>query len=167
MKQAASVALVWILTAMPAAAETKYVVPAGQEDLVAAMLGRGEELPPACRLIDVQMAATSIRGTYRCEGSQAPAVVILVHPPGTAPAFTTDQFAASAGGEVPRALLDALRERIATRESSWRWMSTTGQPPDAPTDVGSGRPWLPLAASCLAMLAVAALGSVRARMRPS
>jgi hypothetical protein len=160
-------AVAWlVLLVAPAMAAPGHVVPPGQEDLVAGMLGRGELLD-GCRLIEVDMQPEAVVGTYRCEGSGDPIAVVLGHPSsGHGAAFTTAKFAVSVRGPAPTGLLDALRSRITEREAAWPWLETGGAGRSPSADVqaeGGGRIWLPPAASGVAMLLVVAAGLVRAR----
>jgi hypothetical protein len=94
----------------------------GQEELFAAMLGRGIALPDACALTAGQIERSVVRGVYQCAGAEV--VVELVHP-ATAPfaAARTEKLAiVTAGGTPPPALLGALEERIRARESAFEWL---------------------------------------------
>jgi hypothetical protein len=163
-------AAVTLLVSTLAGAEARYVIAPGHEDLVADLLGRGEQIGPACRLVEVQMAKATIQGAYACDGLSSSAVVILRHPSAAGPpaAFTTLHFSVAPLGTVPEALLSALRARIVAREAPWQWavgVEDPGAESVASRDTSHGTFWLPLAASCAAMLAVVAAAALRTRDR--
>ncbi len=99
------------------------VIPVGQEDLLAAMLGRGEVLPGDCRFAGGEVNAGTIRVTYTC--ASGPVTLKLVHV-SRAPsaAAHTSQFAlVPYGGTAPPELLAALVSRIGAREGVFEWKS--------------------------------------------
>jgi len=165
----AALGLALAALASPAArADVGHVVPPGQEDLVAEMLGRGEELA-GCRLVQVDMHPSAIEGTYRCREVHDGVMLVLAYPstdPGAT--FSTLKFAVTTHGPAPAGLLDALRRRILQHEAGWSWLSANDSLPAAATDAraeaGGGSVWLPPAAACVAMLLVFAFGLARGRL---
>jgi hypothetical protein len=98
------------------------VIPPGQEDLFAAMLGRGAALPDGCAFVTGQIERAVVRGVYKCVGGE---VVVELRHPFTAPrqAGHTEKIAiVTARGTPPAALLAALEERIRERESAFEWV---------------------------------------------
>src|SRR5271165_3107931 len=87
-----------LLLAPAARADVGHVVPPGQEDLVAEMLGRGEGLG-GCELVQVDMHPSAIEGAYRCQEVHDGVVVVLEYP-STEPrvTFSTLKFAVSTRG---------------------------------------------------------------------
>jgi hypothetical protein len=124
-------------TPPPAAAnsqETQWVIPPGQEALISAMLGGTDDVQH-CRLQDASVLKRIIEASYDCGGRELRPVTL--HHPNEAPevALQTKQFAlTSSAPEVPRAFLDALATRIASREAEFQWNRPTGPPEssDAP-----------------------------------
>jgi hypothetical protein len=155
-----------VLTPALARGARAAVVPPGQEDLVAEMLGRGEDVGPGCRLTAVDIEPTRIEGAYACQGQSGEARVALTYPSSSSPpaARTTREFVLSARS-APESLLVALEERIRAREAAWRWATAAdGAPEGERSAPGRARlAWLPLAASCLAMMLVAGAAAARAR----
>jgi hypothetical protein len=99
------------------------VIPPGQEDLLAAMLGRGAELPEACGFAAGQVERSIVRGVYRCPGGE---VVIELRHPTVAPmaASRTEKIAlVTVRGTPPAALLAALMERVRQREGAFEWLT--------------------------------------------
>ena len=115
-----------------------HVVPPGQEELIADMLGRGTQLPGDCRWTGGDAAGPRIRATYACGGSEV--VLELQHLEDTpGGAARTDQFAVVVtGGSPPPGLVDALVARIRQRESGFHWLSLA--PPIMPAS--SHRFWI-------------------------
>ena len=101
------------------------VIPPGQEDLLAAMLGRGAELPEACGFTAGQIELNVVRGVYSCPGGE---VVIELRHPSAAPreASRTEKIAiVTVRGTPPDALLAALKERVRQREGAFEWLTPT------------------------------------------
>jgi hypothetical protein len=156
-----------LLLASAARADVGHAMPPGQEDLVAEMLGRGEELG-GCRLVQVDMHPSAIEGTYRCQEVHDGVAVVLEYPStDSRMTFSTLKFAVSARGPAPEALLDALRRRILEHEAGWHWLAANDALPAPATGAGAGAGagwvWFPPATACAAMLLVVAYGLVRGR----
>jgi len=98
------------------------VIPPGKEQFVSDLLGDKAPLPGGCVFDGAALDRTVIAASYVCGGKK---VALELHHPsdGAGAAATTTQFAIVPKGEVPPALLGALKDRIAQRESSWRWVS--------------------------------------------
>src|SRR5437870_1606738 len=74
------------LAANELSAAEEFVIPAGQDDLLAEMLGRGGALPGQCTLATGEVDRTIIKATYACPGGE---VVFELRHPGKAPATAT------------------------------------------------------------------------------
>ena len=135
------------------------VVPPGQEELLAAMLGRGAALPGPCTFVGAGADHAIIRSTYSCPHGT---VVFELRHPSNAPgnATHTAQFAIMLhSGAPPDGLTDALASLIRSRESAftWKWLGTPSK--------RSSRLNVFLAAA--GVLGIAALGwALRRRQRP-
>lgn len=99
------------------------VVPPGQEELLAEMLGKGRTLPGDCRLQDGQANGPVIRGTYEC--SSGAVTVELRHPSKKEWSSTrTSNFAVKVtSGSPPPGFEDALVALIRSREGDFHWLS--------------------------------------------
>lgn len=108
----------------PAPAESapfQYVIPPGQEELLADMLGRGQTLPGGCTFTNGQIEKTAVVGTYTCSGGEV--VAELQHPslaPADAPHTATFALVVRKGA-LPADLSAALLERIGAREGGFQW----------------------------------------------
>ncbi len=97
------------------------VVPPGQEDLLAQMLGLGAALPAECRFTDGDANGPIIRGDYVCGANQA---TFELHYPSDAPASAprTAKFALVVhSGTPPPELTDALLSLIRSKEGPFEW----------------------------------------------
>jgi hypothetical protein len=122
-----------------------HVVPPGQEELLADMLGRGETLPGQCRFGSGQVSGQVVLGTYTCPGGE---VVVELRHPSTAATDNprTERFAVAVrSGTAPAELTTALVERIRAREGDFEWVSRSQPAPAA----ASGRRY-PVFAALLA-----------------
>lgn len=109
--------------AMGAPAIEQPVIPPGQEDLLAAMLGRGAELPAGCGFTAGQIERSIVRGVYVCPEGE---VTIELRHPSAAPrdASRTEKIAiVTVRGTPPTALLAALQERVGQREGAFEWLT--------------------------------------------
>jgi hypothetical protein len=137
-------------------------IPPGQEQVLAAIVGRGVTLPGPCSLADAEIDHTVVRSTYKCPGGDV--ILELRHPDRGADAtLRTAQFAiAVVKGARPPGFLEALEARTRAYEAgfTWkRWSTRPQRPPvafQARTIVG----WV--IASALAA-AVVAIGMRRRR----
>jgi len=102
------------------------VVPTGQDELIADMLGRGATLPGGCQLEAGDVNGSVIRSTYTCPSGNV--VFELRHPTKAPPgALRTDQFAITVhAGSPPAGLQDALASLIRTREAKFKWLILSG-----------------------------------------
>lgn len=127
----------------------QQVIPPGQEEALANMLGRGAQLPGDCAFASGQVERTSVIATYRCAAGE---VVIDLRHPSHAPAAAprTERFALVArGAPAPEGLRDALLQRIREQESGVEWKQV-----GAPAAADSGRRLLPLAGGALVVVAL-------------
>jgi hypothetical protein len=158
--RATSLALVaLIISPTLAAAAERHVIPPGQDELVAHMLGGGEVLAGGCRLRDARIEEDHIAVSYDCDAG--PAKIELDHPESAVPgAITTARFALVAKGDGEDALLQALAARLRESETSFVWQRI--DVPAATTTIAhprlEERRWLLLAA-----LIAAAIGAVGVR----
>lgn len=104
------------------------VIPAGQEELLSEMLGRGAALPGGCSLSAGNVNGASVVATYACAGGTV--AVELVHPDYAARgAAKTDRFALTIkSGTAPDGLAEDLLARIRAREGKFEW-KMLGPPP--------------------------------------
>src|ERR1035437_10080411 len=106
------------------------MIPPGEEELLAQMLGRGVTLA-GCNLTSAAVEHTIVKATYACPEGEA--VFELTHP-STAPAtaIQTAQFAITLqSGSPPRSLTDALVSLIRSREDAFEWEWLPGNDADA------------------------------------
>ncbi|MBI5477763.1 MAG: hypothetical protein HY906_02840 [Deltaproteobacteria bacterium] len=119
-----------VLQATVARAQS-YVIPPGQEALLAEMLGREAALPDGCRWARASIDLSVATSHYLC-GSPARAVsLILRHQQApVAAGVATRHFVIGRGeGSPPDALLAAVAERVRANEGRWRWAKVTEPPP--------------------------------------
>jgi hypothetical protein len=112
----------------------QWVIPPGQEDLLADMLGRNAQLPGGCQFTGGEASGPIVTGTYTCAGAN---VAIELHHPDDAPsdAPRTERFAVVVGnGAPPPALVDAVVSLIRAKEASFQWLETKSQPESASPD---------------------------------
>jgi hypothetical protein len=130
--------------------EPHPVIPPGQEELLADILGRGATFADGCTFAGGQADGPVIRATYTCPTGEV--VLELVHPSlEAATATRTDRFAITLkNGSPPDGLIAALASRIRSREAAfeWKWIGQASSP--------FSRPMIELAA--IALLGLAALG---------
>ncbi len=134
------------------------VIPAGQEDLLAAMLGRGATLPDSCSFAGAGVEYNVINTTYTCPAGE---VVFQLSHPSKAPAKATrtQRFAIlKLSGSAPPGLADALAALIRSREAAfeWKWLS----PPPKPVS----RALVLFAAAPLLAIAILVLWALRRRL---
>ena len=105
----------------PAAGEP--VIPPGQDDLLAAMLGTGATLPGDCKLAGGQVHYATVNATYTCPGGQV--VVELAHrnTAGWTGAHTAKFAIRLLSGSPPPDLLTAFESRIRSHEATFEWKS--------------------------------------------
>ena len=133
------------------------VIAAGYEDLVAEMLGRGEQIAGSCALTGGGIG-DAIRGVYQCGDHQV--VIELVHPSkAPATALRTARFAVMVHGSPPPQFLDAVIARVRARETRFQW--TVLKPPPPP---GEQRPPLNLRPYAIGLIAALLLWWARHRL---
>jgi hypothetical protein len=105
-----------------------YAIEAGTEQLFAAMLGSGETLAGGCKLGEGQIERTAVVATYTCSGGDV--VLQLEHPDvATSGGVRTTRFVITVkSGTPPAGLVDAIAERIRTREEGFQWKALEGAP---------------------------------------
>ena len=134
----------------------EFVIPPGQEELLADMLGRGATLPGQCQLSAGDINGAIVVGTYTCPAGQ---VVFELRHPSKAPADAshTDKFAVVVkSGAPPAGLADALLTSIKSHEAQFKWLSL--RPPEAQASHG-------FLSTLIPVLGVAAVIFVLRRMR--
>jgi hypothetical protein len=113
------------------ATQNQPLIPAGQEELLADMLGRDATLAGDCRFQSGDANGSMVAATYACPAGE---VVVELRHPSVAPAgaVRSEKFALDVrSGEAPPALLPALTERIRARESPFEWKWGKGALPGA------------------------------------
>ncbi len=104
------------------------VIPAGQDDLLAGMLGRGAALPEQCKFAGGEVDHAVIKATYACPGGE---VVFELRHPSKAPAGATEtaRFAITLlSGSPPAGLAEALTSRIRSGETAFEWRLPQSRP---------------------------------------
>jgi lysophospholipase L1-like esterase len=132
------------LVLLAAARAGAPVLPGGQEDAVATLLGRGAELPGGCTWTGAAIERDFVRSTYACRG--APAVLELRHPSASDGGACGGPFCVT--GDAPAELLAALAERARALESTVRWEYAASVAPH--TAAPAERPVPPLRLGLLA-----------------
>jgi hypothetical protein len=133
------------------------VIPAGQEELLAAMLGKGATLPDQCKLAGAEIDHSIVKATYTCLGGE---VVFKLAHPSNAPASATHtaRFAITVlSGSPPADLAPALASLITSREAAFEWKFL------APADTASRFSLAHVALAAAGLLGIAALGWVLRR----
>jgi hypothetical protein len=115
------------LAAPAAARRPEFVVPPGQDELIAEIVGRGTTFPGACRFTGGQVDYTLIRATYACDAGDVS--VELQHPAAASPGVRrTVEFAVLVQhGVAPLGFVEALTAHIRSRESAFRWHALGGR----------------------------------------
>src|SRR5690349_90365 len=111
------IALILLLAVLAFAPAWAQVIPPGQEELLAAMLGKGAQLPDGCALGDGSIDGDAVRVTYHCPSGDV--VLQLSHPSTrTLQSTVTNRFALTVlSGSPRRDLLAAIEALIRARES--------------------------------------------------
>ena len=127
LAQVTLICMLSLMAALAFAAADDPVITAGQDELLAAMLGKGATLPDHCELKDGQVERTTVKAIYACPGGEV--VFQLTHPSNApATAARTERFAiALVSGSPPAALAPALESLIRAKEGAFEWKSL--QPP--------------------------------------
>ena len=113
-----------------------FVVPPGQENLLAEMLGKGTALPGQCQLSNGDINGPVVTGTYTCSTGEV--VFELRHPArASADAPRTDKFAiVLKSGTPPAGLSDALAASIKSHEGQFKWLSLIQPKPESRSFLG-------------------------------
>jgi hypothetical protein len=141
-------------------ADGEPVITAGQEDLLAEMLGKGATLPDECKLAAGEVDHAIVRATYACPGGE---VVFELRHPSTAPANATQtaRFAMTLlRGSPPAGLADAVVSRVRSREATFEWKML-------PRPHTSRSPRTPILLAVAGVVGVAILGWALRRRRVS
>ena len=129
-------AMLWTLLATSVvaadddAATGEPVIPPGEEQVVADMLGRGAGLQ-YCTLVSGGIHDNVISGVYNCVGNEVR--VELVNPrSATATSIQTGQFAVSVQGSPTAGFQDDLVARVRSAEGNfqWTWPQRDVAPPE-------------------------------------
>jgi hypothetical protein len=112
------------------AAGGEYVIPAGQDELLGAIVGRGASFPGDCAFAGGQVEHAAILGKYGCPHGE---IALALEHPSRAPAGAarTERFAITVrSGSPPAGFLEAFESWVRAHEGSfqWQWL-----PPPAPT----------------------------------
>src|SRR5215813_9846114 len=108
------------------------VIPPGQDELFADMLGLGATLPGDCKFTGGEVQHTTVRATYKCASGEL--AIELLHP-GVAPngSAKTSRFAVVVrSGSPPAGFLDELLSRIRAGEAKFDWKWAGGVPSASP-----------------------------------
>jgi hypothetical protein len=97
------------------------VIPAGHEQLLAAMLGKGVQLPGGCTLVSGEIEYSIVVATYSCPWGEV--VLELGHSSNATPtSILTEKFALTLqSGSAPEAFGEALAQLIRSREAAFQW----------------------------------------------
>jgi len=115
-------------------AAAEPAIPPGQEELMAAMLGKGEWLVGDCQLVAAGAQYTFIEATYGCPDGEV--VFKLTHPSQAAATATqTEEFAiAVQSGTSPSGLTDDLVSHVRSQEADFEWTWPGAEAADASGD---------------------------------
>jgi hypothetical protein len=107
--------------------DDELVVPPGQDELLADMLGRGAPLPGPCRFAGGAADGPVIESTYQCPTGEV--VLELVHSSQASPtAIQTERFAITVqSGSLPDGLVDAVASLLHAREGDFEWKRRVGE----------------------------------------
>jgi len=107
------------------------VVPPGQEEVLAQILGRDSELPGACRFDRAAADGPLVTAEYACADGSV--IVELRHPDGAPPdALRTERFAiAVRSGPAPPNFIMALGAIVRAHEQRFAWARSSATPPVA------------------------------------
>jgi tetratricopeptide (TPR) repeat protein len=118
------------------------VIPPGQEALILALLGDGEDLA-GCRHESAAVEQTHVRASYRCGDRSVPVHLRSADDPAAPPtAERTAQFAVVVGEGAPPGFAAAVAASVRAHEGPWRWgvgldPATAAAQPPPPVDEGS------------------------------
>jgi hypothetical protein len=141
----------------------EFVIPPGEEPLLADILGSGKEPAVGCKFTDGKVESALIHATYACPGGE---IVVDLRHPETAPAdaVRTAKFALVVSrGTAPAGFVDALMARIRAHEGQFEWKEVGG--PTGGSAIG-GLPHIVPIAIAVVVLAVLIWAVGRTRRRP-
>ena len=129
-------AIVWTLRASAVvaadddAAAVEPVIPPGEEQVAANMLGRGTGLQ-YCTLVSGGIQDNVISGVYNCVGNEVRVELANLRN-ATATSIRTGQFAVTIQGSPTAGFEDDLVARVRSAEGSfqWSWPQRDAAPPD-------------------------------------
>lgn len=133
-----SLVLVAFVLATVAEAATAPVIAPGQEEMLAAMVGKGAQLPGDCKLTGGEVAYDTVKATYACPGGEV--VLELTHPTKAGSGATrTERFALQVrSGSPPPGLPAAIETLIRAREGTFEWTMLEVKPEASSTTWASG-----------------------------
>jgi hypothetical protein len=113
-------ALVAVPAHVPPVPDEGPYIPAGQEEQVAEMLGKGAELPGGCRWDGAMIERVTVLSRYVCGDENHS--LRLCHPewPCASQAAATPVF--SIASDLPAPVLEALVTRIRAAEGAFKWL---------------------------------------------
>lgn len=116
-----SLLMLTLISVVQASSPPVYVVPAGQEELILTMLGKGAELPDGCALGNVTIDVSYILASYGCDAQTVS--LKLAHPSAVAnPPRRTESFSIlPAEGPAAPTLIDAVTAIVRQQESQFQW----------------------------------------------
>jgi len=139
-----------------------WVIPPGQEEVLAGMLGRGASLPGPCNLAGAEVDHNIIKSTYNCPQGE---VVFELRHPSEAPngASQTAQFGVVLrSGTPPDGFIDALVALIRSKEGAFQWKRME---PPAPVQSGTGSGSRRVPILVAGVVAIVVLGWILRRRR--
>lgn len=113
-------------------AHAEAVIPPGQDDLVAAMLGGGRVLANGCRLSSGSVEKTYVVGHYDCGPATFEIELRSIDDSSNGPRTTKFVIVAH---DAPPALVDDVRRLVLANESGFRWFTPAETKP-APSAMG-------------------------------
>lgn len=137
-----------LLHATPAkdepAAAADFVIPAGQDALVARLLGEGKGLPGGCKLERGAIEQRMVVAQYRCDGERSLVLELRHRQAVLTAAMTTEQFAVTVRSGDAAALLEALAGLLRQEESAFQWfrLPPPVKPRAAPVELDAPPPSL-------------------------
>lgn len=144
--------------AAPGLAAQEAVIAPGNEELLAAMLGKGGTLPEGCKLTGGEVQHSKIRATYQCAAGEV--VLELLHPQqAPASATRTERFAiVVVSGTPPPTLLSGIEALVRAKESGFEWTLLADS-------TGGRSPYYNLAISIVVLLVIIGIGWLIRRRR--
>lgn len=162
LRVASLCAFALVAAARPARAE--LIIPPGQDEIVAQMLGRDAALPSGCVWAGASVAESKVTTTYKC-ASETHVFELRRPEEGPEGAPRTAKFAVvPVERSAPPELLDAIVARVRAGEGAFRWAEAERKRPGLSTAPTSKRRavWL---GALLAALAVVLLVVWRSRRK--